>query len=106
LCNPDAHSKVWTHGVIFNLSSSLGGLEEGVETEKFLKNGVILGLNDSGAVGYSGPCPPGGLHCYFFKLYVLDIKLNVGADVSKDEILLAMEGHILDSVQLMGLYRR
>jgi Raf kinase inhibitor-like YbhB/YbcL family protein len=57
-------------------------------------------------LGYGGPCPPGGTHRYFFKLYALDIILELEPDVGKKELLGAMEGHVLAQAELMGTYSR
>jgi Raf kinase inhibitor-like YbhB/YbcL family protein len=109
--DPDAPSKVWTHWVIFNLPSDMVGIDRGIETIQHLKNGIIQGLNDSGDYGYSGPCPPGGEHRYFFKLYALNTKLefdsqSLNEGISKKILLEAMVGHIIEEVELIGLYRR
>lgn len=109
--DPDAPSKVWTHWVVFNVPTSIAGFDERIETVQYLKNGIIQGLNDSGGFGYSGPCPPGGNHRYFFKLYALNRKLefdsqSLNAGISKKMLLKAMLGHIIEEVELMGLYSR
>ena len=62
--------------------------------------------NDSGKIGYSGPCPPGGVHRYFFKLYALDKMLDLEPGASKEDLLIGMEGHIVDRVEIIGLYSR
>jgi Raf kinase inhibitor-like YbhB/YbcL family protein len=64
------------------------------------------GKNTSGHLGYDGPCPPGGTHRYYFKFYALDTMLNLKAGLTKDELLKAMKGHVLDETQLMGRYKR
>jgi Raf kinase inhibitor-like YbhB/YbcL family protein len=104
--DPDAPSGVWTHWVIFNIPPESKTLPEGVEMDELLEDGSKQGLNDSGMVGYSGPCPPGGTHRYYFRVYALDSKLDLPPRISKQELLNAMEGHVLDKGQLMGLYSR
>ena len=66
----------------------------------------MQGINDFRETGYGGPCPPGGTHRYYFKLYALDITLNIEGNVTKNVLLDAMKGHILAQGQLMGKYTR
>lgn len=104
--DPDAPMGTWVHWVLFNLPAAEKGLPEAVPPDKELKNGAKQGRNDFRRIGYGGPCPPGGTHRYFFKLYALDAILNLPAGATKAELLKAMEGHILAHGQLMGKYRR
>ncbi len=104
--DPDAPMGTWVHWVLFNLPAAEKGLPESVPPDKELKNGAKQGRNDFRRIGYGGPCPPGGTHRYFFKLYALDTVLNLPAGATKAELLKAMEGHILAHGQLMGKYRR
>jgi len=104
--DPDAPSKTWTHWVIFNIPPELNGLPEGVEKVGELENGIIQGFNDFGHVGYGGPCPPFGVHRYFLKLYALDTSLDLEPETSKEEPLEAIEGHIIEKTQMIGLYSR
>ncbi len=79
-----------------------------------MDNGLVEGSEGSGSggsnswnrMGYGGPCPPSGTHRYFFKLYALDSELELSEGVSKEELLAAMEGHILAEAELMGTYAR
>jgi len=71
-----------------------------------LKNGARHGKNDFRKLGYGGPCPPGGTHRYFFKLYALDTVLHLESGSTKAQLLAAMKGHILAEGQLMGKYKR
>lgn len=67
----------------------------------------ITGKNSAGGTGYTGMCPPDGLHRYFFRLYALDTTLELNPkEADKDILLLSMEGHVLDSAELMGTYER
>ncbi|MDH7511662.1 MAG: YbhB/YbcL family Raf kinase inhibitor-like protein [Clostridiales bacterium] len=104
--DPDAPVGTWVHWVLFNLPAAEKGLPEAVPPDEELKNGAKQGQNDFRRIGYGGPCPPGGTHRYFFKLYALDTVLNLPAGATKAELLKAMEGHILAQGQLMGKYRR
>jgi Raf kinase inhibitor-like YbhB/YbcL family protein len=99
--DPDAPGGTWTHWVVFNIPYSGKKLE--------IKENSILGIqgwNDFRKVNYGGPCPPFGTHRYFFKIYALDIMLNLNKAATKQEVENAMRGHILASAELVGLYKR
>jgi len=104
--DPDAPSKTWTHWLIFNIPPEINSLPEGVKTVGEFENGIIQGLNDFGNLGYGGPCPPFGVHRYFFKLYALDKRLELEPGASKEELLEAMKGHIIEKTEIIGLYSR
>jgi len=104
--DPDAPMGTWVHWVLFNIPSRASGLPAEVPPDAALENGAGHGTNDFGRLGYGGPCPPGGTHRYFFKLYALDTELNLDSGVTKDQLLEAMQGHILAEGQLMGKYKR
>lgn len=104
--DPDAPMGTWVHWVIFDIPPSATMLAEGITREKDLPGGGTQGINDFRRIGYGGPCPPGGTHRYFFKLYALDIMLGLKPGITKDQLLKALRGHILAEAQLMGTYRR
>jgi Raf kinase inhibitor-like YbhB/YbcL family protein len=104
--DPDAPGGTWVHWVIFNLPSDTRGLTESTPHLKELPTGAKQGTNDFGKIGYGGPCPPGGTHRYYFKIYSLDTDLNLEPGATKAQLLQAMEGHILGEGQLMGKYKR
>lgn len=104
--DPDAPRGTWVHWVMYNIPPSLQGLPEAVPAEKTLADGARQGTNDFRKIGYGGPCPPGGTHRYFFKLYALDQEMAVDPGMTKDQLLKAMQGHILAEAQLMGNYKR
>jgi hypothetical protein len=81
-------------------------LPENVPADKVLPDGSKQGTTDFRRVGYGGPCPPSGTHRYFFKIYALDIEPDLEAGATKEQLLVAMEGHILAEGQLMGKYKR
>ena len=104
--DPDAPMGTWVHWVIYNMPADLGGLEEGIPADDILHNGAVQGNNSWRRIGYGGPCPPGGTHRYFFKIYALDTTLDLGLGATKSQLTDAMEGHILVQGQLMGRYSR
>jgi len=104
--DPDAPMGTWVHWVLFNLPADIIELRENVPPERELESGAKQGMNDFRKIGYGGPCPPGGTHRYYFKLYALDTEINFEAGATKSELLKAMEGHILAEGQLMGKYER
>ena len=104
--DPDAPMGTWVHWVLFNLPAQAKELAENIPPERSLPNGAKQGINDFHKIGYGGPCPPGGTHRYFFKLYALDTELDLQASANKGQLLKAMEGHILAQKQLIGKYKR
>ncbi|UCD16127.1 MAG: YbhB/YbcL family Raf kinase inhibitor-like protein [Candidatus Omnitrophota bacterium] len=107
--DPDAPYKAWVHWVVLNIPGQNEGLQEDIEKEKILADGTVQGTNDFGKVGYNGPCPPAGKpHRYFFKLYALNTVLTFtpDADITKETVIEAMQGHILAEAKVIGLYER
>jgi Raf kinase inhibitor-like YbhB/YbcL family protein len=104
--DPDAPMGTWVHWVIYDIPPTATMLAGGITREKELPGGGTQGFNDFRKIGYGGPCPPGGTHRYFFKLYALDAMLGLKPGITKDQLLKAMKGHILAETQMMGTYRR
>jgi Raf kinase inhibitor-like YbhB/YbcL family protein len=101
--DPDAPVGDWVHWIVYNMPAATSGLPEGVRS---LPAGSKKGTNDFRKLDYGGPCPPGGVHRYYFKVYALDAQLSLGDGATKAQLLKAMEGHILDQGALMGKYSR
>lgn len=105
--DPDAPVGTWVHWVIFNIPTDATGLPRGVPTTGELADGSRQGTNDFHRIGYGGPCPPRGpAHRYFFKLYALDTVLDLAPGATKQRLLDAMNGHVLEETKLMVKYRR
>lgn len=96
--DPDAPAGTWVHWLVYDIPV-VGRIEENSIPGK-------QGLNSAGQINYHGPCPPSGTHRYFFKIYALDKMLNLDEGLSKEELEKAIEGHILDKAQLIGLYKK
>jgi len=104
--DPDAPAGTWVHWVLYNLPAGTRALSENIPPDISLPDGSRHGKNSWGRFGYGGPCPPSGVHRYFFKLYALDIKPDLPAGASKEQLLATMEGHILGQAEVMGTYSK
>ncbi len=101
--DPKAPRRTWVHWVLYNLPPDSEGLPPAVGS---LPAGTLQGINDWKRTGYGGPCPPVGRHRYFFKLYALDVTLPDLHGPTKAHLLAAMEGHVVDSAELLGTYQK
>lgn len=98
--DPDAPMGVFTHWVVWNIPPDKTQFAKG-ERMSFPQ-----GKTSSGMKSYIGPCPPSGIHRYFFKIYALDIVLNLKEGSSKNDLEKAMAKHILAEAHLIGRYSR
>ncbi len=92
--------RMFDHWVLFNINPDIRKIDE----DSIM--GATVGANTAGAHEYRGPCPPDILHRYFFKLYALDIKLDLKEGSTKQEVENAMQSHIVDTAVLIGLYEQ
>ena len=98
--DPDAPVGTWDHWILWNLPVSPDIPENSVPA------GAAQGVNSWGRNDYGGPCPPSGTHRYFFKVYALDTQLQISASSGKGDVERAMQGHILDKAELIGLFSK
>ena len=96
--DPDAPGGNWDHWLIYNIAPTAEIKENSVPGTQT--------RNDFGRLDYGGPCPPLGTHRYFFKLYALDTTLVFKGAPSKEALEKAMQGHILEKAELIGLYQK
>ncbi|HJD60650.1 MAG TPA: YbhB/YbcL family Raf kinase inhibitor-like protein [Rickettsia endosymbiont of Degeeriella rufa] len=91
---------IWDHWIIYNIPASITQLQEGEVNDdiKVLNNGWK-------EKKYGGPCPPAGKpHRYFFKLYALNDYLELEENASKQDLVLALQKHLLGQAELIGIY--
>lgn len=98
--DPDAPMGTWIHWTVWNIPPTTPEIGENSKPEG------IEGVTSFGKPGYGGPCPPSGTHRYFFKLYALDITLDLPTSAKKEDLEKTMAGHILDRAELVGLYKK
>jgi Raf kinase inhibitor-like YbhB/YbcL family protein len=96
------------HGMWFNIPGTSTGFAEGLAAGPSLPDGTVQAKNLRGQNAYMGPGAgaAGPMHHYTFELYALDTKLDLTADASRDDVLKAMDGHILGKAVLVGRFKR
>ena len=96
--DPDAPGGTFVHWVVYDIPV-IGCIRE---------NSVLgkQGSNDGGGLNFVSPCPPSGIHRYFFKIYALDKVFNWDEGISKPSLESAMLSHILEQAELIGLYKK
>ncbi|MFH1783097.1 MAG: YbhB/YbcL family Raf kinase inhibitor-like protein [Candidatus Omnitrophota bacterium] len=96
--DPDTPMGTWVHWVVFNIPIIAEIRENTIPGKQ--------GINDFGKKNYGGPMPPSGTHRYFFKIYALDIMLDLEEGISKSALEKAMEGHVIATAELVGRYKK
>ena len=97
------------HWTAFNIPGSAKGLSEGLGTGDLpdgTRNGPgIMARGGTQPGGYFGPgAGPGPFHHYVFEFYALDTKLDLPANTSRDELMKAMDGHVIGKAAFVGRF--
>lgn len=99
--DPDAPGSTFTHWVLFDIPA---------DQKQLAGNASPIGAsgnNGLNQIGYLGPCPPSGIHRYYFRLYALDVpSLNLKSGAGRSEVESAMQGHIIGTAEMMGRYEQ
>lgn len=106
--NPYESGCSFTTWIIWNIEPA-PVIPEGIPQQGVVTNPVdaVQGTNDYGILGWRGPCPPSGeTHRYYFKVYGLDCMLSLPAGASKQELIDAMLGHVLQFGKTLAFYSR
>lgn len=100
--DPDAPApQPFCHWLVWGLAPAAGQLLEGETPPR-------VGKNSYGNSEWLPPDPPTGhgSHDYVFQLFALDLPLTQMPGATRDEVLAAMEGHVLAAAVLTGTYNR
>lgn len=99
--DPDAPVGTFVHWVLYNIPADTKEIDN-----KNLQPEIKQGMTDFGKIGWGGPCPPSGVHRYFFKLYALDSIIDLPTGATKFQVEKAAREYIIDKAELIGLYKR
>ncbi len=97
--DPDAPMGTWVHWLVCNIPSDIKEIPQGA-----VPQGALQVKNDFGKVDYGGPCPPSGVHRYFFKLFALNVDSLNGID--EENFYQKVKEHKIGEAYLMGKYSR
>src|SRR5690606_23878600 len=80
--DPDAPGGLFLHWILFNIPADINSLPEDT-TSKSLPEDAVQGTNHFSTLDYGGPCPPSGMHHYYFRIYALDIKVKLSSKAGR-----------------------
>ncbi len=99
--DPDARGFV--HWVAAGIPPTSTGLAEGATGSSAVP---VEGRNGAGRTGWTGPCPPSGMHHYHFTLYAVSKPLGLGASTTADELRAAVKSATIGTAELVGTYAK
>jgi len=96
------------HWAAFNIPGSAKGVPEGLQAGDLAdgtRNGPGYYAGRGATPAYAGPgAGPGPIHHYVFEFYALDARLDLPATTSRDDLLKAMEGHVIGKAAYFGRF--
>ena len=122
-----APGPLWVHWLLWGMPPDLRALPEAVPNGPDAPDvgpNAAQGTNTDNELGWSGPCPPAvvvdagvmkgrsaylpsavhdhSVSQYYFRLYALDIDLQLDSGATKEAFLKAIDGHVLAGGELVG----
>lgn len=103
--DPDApRAQPFVHWVAWNIPPDVHALPAHLSPTSTAVRGMQQGRNDRGDVGWFGPRPPAGdpPHHYHFQVFALDRMLVLPPGATREDVLKAMDGHVLAKGELVA----
>src|SRR5579863_8495761 len=96
------------HWSAFNIPGTAKGLPEGLgagDLPDGTRNGPGISNRNGNPGAYFGPgAGPGPFHHYVFEFYALDTKLDLPANTTREDLLKAMDGHVVGKAAWFGRF--
>ena len=105
----------WVHWVLWGIPANVRALPEAVPNTPLAPSvgpNAAQGTNTEENIGWTGPCPTpvllsrehqaSAVAQYTFKLFALDTELTLGSETTKNDLLEAIDGHVLAGGELVG----
>lgn len=96
----------FSHWVVYNLPPTVHSLPEGISPEQMMQLGGKVGDNGMNEQAFVPPCPPFDRHRYTFRVYALDTVLSFTRIPDRQNMLDAIQGHILGYGELTGSFEK
>jgi phosphatidylethanolamine-binding protein (PEBP) family uncharacterized protein len=98
------------HWSVFNIPGTAKGLPEGLPAGDLpdgTRNGPGIGARGTAPPAYFGPGAGAGmrLNHYIFEFYALDTKLEFPGVPTREQLMAAMEGHVVGKGAYVGRFR-
>jgi len=107
LHDPDApRDNGFTHRLLYDIPPGVTRIGADLPKQAPVADSGLQGKNDSGKLGYTGPCPPSGRHRYFARLYGLRKQLDLPPGATAMEVKMALEGKVIEQTELMGTFAK
>ncbi len=91
--------KVWVHWLIANLHKTRVEEDDSENSFDFLQ-----GRNSWNDNSYGGPCPPDAPHKYRLTVYAINQDLDLTGNFSLEHLKEEMEGKVICSATIFGVY--
>lgn len=111
--DPDApREEPWVHWLIWDVPATAERIPEGYPPSgdggSFDQARQGANSFSSDDVRYRGPCPPEGHgeHRYRFTLHAVDTRLGLDGGADREALEAALDGHVLETTRLVGVYER
>jgi len=96
--DPDAPRGTFVHWLVYDIDKTVKEIEEDTIPGKQVKNSF-------GKENYGGPCPPSGVHRYYFRLFALDTE-SLGDVKDMADFDEKVKIHTIEEAELMGKFKK
>src|ERR1700740_1617969 len=96
----------FSHWLLYDIPPNVTHIPENLPRQASVADSGLQGKNDSGKLGYTGPCPPSRRHRYFARLYALRKQLDLPPGATPMEVKIALEGKVIEQTELMGTFAK
>lgn len=86
--------------IMLDVPATSVGLPRKLQAETLTPAEGIMARNFYDNAAYAGPCDPKGTYLFVLRLFALDKALGLSASATTEEIVAAMQGHILDAAEI------
>jgi len=108
IVDPHPVARNWVHWLVINIPIDVLSLAENASGKRMPEGSKEL-YNSYGELGYGGPQPPkgSGPHPYVVTVYALNVeKLDLTANTSLVAFEKTLEGKVIDSAKITGIFER